>query len=105
MEDFELMKTVEELEVGNLIRFTEFSYTNTVGGTGSANSHPSTNLDSLFTGIAEGRIVYKFHDYECGWRFHVALCEMDWVRIRDVATENKVYVSQFDLISWGLSYG
>jgi hypothetical protein len=47
--------------------------------------------------VAEGIVLYKFHDYECGWRFHVELCELDWSRIKDVAQENKVYVSEFDL--------
>lgn len=91
------MKKTAGIKIGSIVRFKTFSYTNTAGGTGSADNHPITDLDMFFEGVAQGEVVYLFHDWECGWRFHVKLDEAGWELIKDVASENKAYVSEFDL--------
>lgn len=87
-----------KIKIGNIVRFITFHYTNTVGGTSTANQRPMTDLDAYFDGIAQGKVVHFFYDYECGYRIHVELDEKNWELIKDKASENKVYVSEFDLI-------
>jgi len=91
---------MKRIKVGDIVKFKTFNYTNEVGGTSSANTHPITDSDIYFKDIAEGIVIYEFEDYECGQRLHVKLSDKFYKLIKDKSHENKVYVSEFEVLQF-----
>ena len=93
-------KVEEAVRVGDKIKFSKFSYPNTAGGTGSGDTHPISDLDTYFDGVATGVVVKEWDDYEIGQVIHVELDDKTWDLIKDKAKKNIAYISEFDLVEF-----
>jgi hypothetical protein len=90
----------KKFKVGDAAKLPkEFSFTNTAGGTGTANSSWSSFSEN-FTGDATVKVTKTWGDYEIGRRYIGEAVSADLVKFLEEfasATDKRVFFSEFDL--------
>jgi len=94
---------MKKLKVGDVVTVKKFAYDNPCGGTSMAEPDPKQfsqfkrfKYDTLLKEPVKIRITKTFFDYETGTRIIGEL--LDGFMLEGNSNQNKVYVSQFDIV-------